>query len=123
LQHRLRLGLATAQRRRELDQVAPHVVHRTGQGRHLSGAAGRDRSGEVTAAKPPRRVRQRLQRPADPPRQQPRDEQRDGRQHRGGDHEPVHEAIDRIRHPRSPATALDQRNASPVTAETGVLEA
>src|SRR6185437_17027322 len=46
-EHRLRLGLPAPQRAGQLQQVATHVLHGSGEGADLRGTAGRNRYGEV----------------------------------------------------------------------------
>ena len=51
-EHRFGLRLAAAQVGRELDEVAPHALHRAAEQRELLAAPERDRRGEIPRAEP-----------------------------------------------------------------------
>ena len=95
LQHGLGLGLVLAQSRREVEEVAAHVVHRARERLDLLRALGRDRGGEIALAEALGVVRERLDRRADAPREQQRCEERDDCEQDGYQREPAHEARDR----------------------------
>ena len=79
LQHGLGLGLAMAQRRRQVHEVAPHVFHRARERLDFLRALGRDRGGEIALAEPLRGGGERLQRRADAAREHERNEERNER--------------------------------------------
>ena len=57
-EHGLRLGLAPAQRTRQIDEIAAHVLHGARQSANFGGAARRNGGGEISLAEAHRRCRE-----------------------------------------------------------------
>ena len=123
LQHGLGLGLAMAQRRRQVHEVASHVFHRAGERLDFLRALGRDRGGEIALAEPLRGGGQRLERRADPAREDERNEERNEGEQERDECEPAHEARNRARDLLGGSRASMRRMASPVEAKSGRLAA